>query len=97
MEPGSRLGKMPWADQEGGRAHGDGRRPTGVSRQARFRRVTGRALAGQRVGLGAMGGRELGEERATDQGLGTTATGLEAKELGVRRAEASIRRQEGLL
>ena len=51
----------------------------------------------QRVGLGAMGGSDLGEERATDQGLGMTATGLEAKELGVRRAEASIRRQEGLL
>ena len=51
----------------------------------------------QWVGLGAMGGRDLGEERATDQGLGTTATGLEAKELGVKRAEVSIRRQEGLL
>ena len=56
MGPGSRLGKVPWADQEGGRAHGDGRRPTGVSRQARFRRVTGRALAGQQAGLGGLRG-----------------------------------------
>lgn len=51
----------------------------------------------QRVGLGAMGGRDCGEERATGQGLGTTATSLEAKEPGMRRAKASIRRQEGLL
>ena len=51
----------------------------------------------QLVGQGATGGRDRGEERATGQGLGTTATSLEAKEPGVRRAEASIRRQEGLL
>lgn len=29
MGPGSHLGKTPWADQEGGRAHRDSRRPYG--------------------------------------------------------------------